>query len=533
MSWLSWFYRGIITLIFLVLLTRLVELQVIKGAYYRNLSEENRIRRVSIVAPRGKILARGGEELVGSLPSRRKIVFDDSLGAIKVDLDDPREGYEIMEWKRSWRLGEDFAHASGYLGQVTEEEVGKVNPGCPEKGVMREGQLTGRSGLEQEYECLLSGVDGEELIEIDSTGKKIRVLGKVDPIAGKNLKTNIDFGLQTTVAKVISQANSVHKLNIEKGAVVASDSKGEILALYSFPSFDPDLISRGEGGAILSDKKLPLLDRAIGGVYHPGSVFKPCVAVGALSDGVIDDDYLYSDPGVIKVNSYSYSNWYFTQYGGLEGNINLQRALARSTDTFFYKLGEMMGIDNLVTWAKEFGYGVQSGIDIPSELGGLVPSPKWKEEVKDEKWFLGNTYHFAIGQGDLLVTPIQVNRATDILASRGLLCNPRLVGTPICQNLKVKKSDIGIVIAGMKDACSPGGTGYTFFDFPSEVACKTGTAEIGIDTTTHAWFSVFTPIESPELVLTVLVEKGGEGSKVAGPLARDILDYWVGREKYR
>lgn len=478
-SWFSWFLRGILFLGFLVLIARLFELQIIKGEYYRSLSEGNRIDRIKIKAERGKILARGGEYLNGS----------------------------------------DFAHITGYLQETNESEVGKIDPKCIEKGTYKLGQVVGRGGIQEEYNCILTGIDGEELVEVNSMGEKIRSIGIRKPIAGNDIRTNIDFWLQKTVAKEM-----IGKL----GSIVATDKNGQVLALFSSPSYNPEDISPS-----LNNPDLPLFNRAIGGLYHPGSIFKPLVAIAALEEGKIDKDYKYIDTGVVTVESiygnYSYSNWYFTQYGGREGEIDLTKALARSTDTFFYTIGGMLGINSLDDWAKKFGLTKLTNIDISGEQLSLVPSPDWKEKTKKEKWFLGNTYHFSIGQGDLALTPVAIHRAELAVSNDGKLCSLKIVGDTNCVNLKIKIENLNLVKEGMEKACIVGGTGFTFFDFADkhdglEVGCKTGTAETNEDDKTHAWFTVFAPIDNLEVHLTVMVEKSGEGSKVAGPIARKIMD---------
>lgn len=476
-SWLSWFLKGLLFLGFLLLVGRLFELQVIKGSYYRNLSSANRIRRVPITALRGKIYARGGEVLTGS----------------------------------------DFAHVTGYLGEVTPDEVGKIDPNCTWRGPRKLGQLIGKAGLEKEYNCLLSGTDGEDLIEVNSKGEKIRELGKKEPIPGKDLHTNIDFFLQKKAAEAMQG---------KIGAVIATDTKGEVLVYYSSPGFDP-----ANPSGSLNNSDLPFFDRVIAGTFHPGSVFKPVVALGALEQGVIDENYRFNDTGAISVKTlygnYSYSNWYYTQYGRTEGEIGVVRAIARSTDTFFYKVGEMLGPDAIASWADKFGLGEKTNIDLPGEVAGLIPTPDWKEKIKGERWFLGNTYHMSIGQGDIAVTPIEINRYVAALAS-GKLCRPYLNSllSPDCKDLKLDQKDLDLVKEGMVGVCSSGGTGYTFFDFIPRVACKTGTAEVGTDGEPHAWFILFAPYDNPEIAVTVLVERGGEGSSVAGPIARKIMDQW-------
>lgn len=499
-SWLSWFLRGITILIFLILLARIFELQIIKGNYFRMLAEENRIRHIRIQAPRGKILARGGEVLVGNIQVKSQ----------KTDND----------WIRDYPLGSAFGHVGGYLGEVSPYEVGKIGPKCPEKGPRGLGDLIGRGGLEEMYDCRLRGVDGEKLIEVDSKGKLVRILGTKEPSTGDDLRTNIDFKLQRQVAKVMGN---------RKGAIIVSDPEGSILALFSSPSFDPKQIKEA-----LKNPDLPFFNRAISGKFPPGSVFKPVVAIAALEEGKINKDYTYDDPGVIKVDKFSYKNWYFTQYGKLEGKIDLIRAITRSTDTFFYKLGEMVGADTLANWANKFGLGETTGIDLPAEAAGLIPTPSWKEKFKGERWFLGNTYHMAIGQGDLLLTPLEVNTMTSILASGGKLCSPKIAEKTHCRNFNLGKENLELVKKGMEGACSSGGTAFPFFDFTPKVACKTGTAETTDYTQPHAWFTVYGPSEmfdgGPEIVVTVIIEHGGEGSYVAAPIARKIFDYWFSSE---
>lgn len=532
-SWLGWFLRGVLILGFVIIIGRLIELQIIKGDYYRDLAEGNRIRRVPITAPRGTILARGGELLVGNREVKKRVIFDPGAGYEKTeDIGDATEEEIVTEWERIYKLGAAAAHVSGYVGEVNENELGTIDPQCPQKGPRKAGQLVGRSGLEEQYECVLSGIDGEELVEVDSTGNKIRVLGKKDPVPGESIQTTIHYALQEKVAEVVVKNEDMS--SEKQGAVIITDPKGEVLALYSSPSYDPNIFVGGDEQKriekVLIDSDLPLFNRVIGGSFAPGSVYKPIVAIAALEEGEIDKEYIYEDKGQIIIESlygkFSYSNWYFTQYGKTEGEIDLVRAIARSTDTFFYKIGELVGIEKLVDWSHKLGLGEKTEIDLPGEISGLVPSPAWKEKVKGERWFLGNTYHVAIGQGDLSLTPIGVNTFISAIASNGLLCEPKIAEDEKCKDLNINIDNLESVKEGMVEACSEGGTGYTFFDFSPQVACKTGTAETNEEDATHAWFTVFAPSDSPEIVATVLVEKGGEGSRIAGPIAREIFDFW-------
>lgn len=546
-TWLPWFARGILLLIFIVLIARLFELQIIKGSYYKNLAEGNRIRRVAINAPRGNILARGGEVLVANKEVKKRVIFSPEEGYEKVeDIKGAAPEEIITEWERYYPVGEIAAHVTGYVGEVSENELGKVDPSCLDKGPRRLGEYMGRTGLEETYNCELTGNDGELLLEVDTTGKIIRLLGRKDPVPGKDLTTSIDLGLQERLAKDLEEKTSVPKellpdpKNLNAAGII-TDGKGEVLALYSYPSYDPNIfVEKKLGdkvGEVLNDERLPLFNRVIGGDYHPGSVYKPLVAIASLQEKTIDKDFNFNDEGKIEIKTpygdFTYNNWYYTQYGGVEGEIGVERALARSTDTFFYTLGEMIGVDKLVSWSEKFGLNQKTGIDLSGEVVGLVPSPEWKEKTKGEKWFLGNTYHMSIGQGDLAITPAEENRMISAISQDGKLCDLRLVGKPECEDMQLDKEDVELVKSGMRQACSTGGTGFTFFDFTpknldenNRVACKTGTAEITDSENPHAWFVAFSPVDLPEIVATVLVENGGEGSRVSGPIVRDIFDYW-------
>ena len=530
-SWLSWFLRGSLILLFLILFGKLFEVQIIKGDYYRELSEENRIRHIPIPAPRGRILASGGEALADNVAIKKRIKFESGVSAsISEDLTDATPEEIVTDYKRVYPLADKFAHASGYLSVVSESEIGTVNPDCPEKGIRVSGMLVGVTGLEAGYECKLLGIPGEELIEVDTTGKKVRVLGIKDPIPGTDLKTSIDYGLQSELAGYMDK----------KGAAIVTTSTGAILAFYSNPSFDPNLLINKDDSdkisGLLKNPDLPFFNRVISGTFHPGSVFKPLVAIAALEEGAIDKNFTFNDMGIITVNGFSYRNWYFTEYGRTEGLVDLTRALARSTDTFFYKIGEMTGPVNIAKWADIFDLDKVTGVDIPGESKGLIPTPEWKQKTMHEGWFLGNTYNMAIGQGDVSVTLIELNTFISAIANNASLCKPQFISSdsPKCNQIKVSQDNLDLVKKGMEAACTTGGTAYTFFDFGSKhngttVACKTGTAEVGVSGDPNAWFTFFSPIDSPKIVTTIVFEKGGQGSQVAGPVARKIADYVFSR----
>lgn len=537
-------------LLFLILFGKLFEVQIIKGEYYRTLAQQNRIRRIPIPAARGRILSSTGQALADNVAVKERILMGGSGVRLSRDLTDAPTEEIVTNYKRIYPLGEKFAHASGYLSIVTEKNVGKVDPRCPEKGTIESGSLVGVSGLEEQYECILRGTPGEELVEVDTTGKRIRILAIRNPVPGTDVSTSIDYGLQEELANVMKGAdfgserqNTVSSTN--KGAAIVSDMNGKILAFYSAPSFDPNALiantdpertDHATVSALLKNPDLPFFNRVVGGTFHPGSVFKPLVALAALEEGAITKSYLYNDPGVVTVNGFSYNNWYFTEYGGLEGQIDLARAIARSTDTFFYKIGEATGPVNIAKWSGYFGLDAKTEIDLPGEVKGLIPTPEWKQKTKRESWFLGNTYNMAIGQGDVAVTPVELNTYIAAVADNGKFCTPSFIlqSSPVCREITVSKNNIDLVKEGMIEACAAGGTGYTFFDFSEKnsgvtVACKTGTAEVGTDGIPHAWFTFFAPSENPQIVATVLFEEGGQGSSVAGPVARKIADYFFSR----
>jgi penicillin-binding protein 2 len=518
---------------FVVLFVKLFELQIIKGAYYKNLADGNRIRRVVLKAPRGEILARGGELLVKNDKKEEAIFYDPNKGYyVSDDLSDESQKIAAVDgWQRYYPLKEAASHITGYIGAINEDELGKVSTDCPKKGERTLADVIGRSGLEEYYDCQLRGIDGEKLVEVAADGTYVRLLGEKPPVKGSDLKLTVDYPLQEYVSTLLPGI---------KGMILVTDSHGEVLALFSSPSYDPNIFlsDRDKVGGVLNDKSLPLFNRVISGKYSPGSIFKPIVATAALETGSIDENYHYQDTGSINFSTpygdYSFNNWYFTQYGGAEGNIDVTKALARSTDTFFYKVGELTGIEGIVEWSRKFGLSEKTSVDLPGEVEGLVPDPQWKQETKGERWFLGNTYHFSIGQGDLSITPIGIHTALEAIANGGKLCTPHLNSEvqddKACKSLDINSENIDLIKEGMKKACSQGGTAYTFFDFKDktgiDVACKTGTAQVGTQDDTHAWFTAFAPIEEPEIVVTILIEKGGEGSKIAGPIARQIFDFW-------
>jgi penicillin-binding protein 2 len=550
-------------LLFAVLLFRLFFLQVIQGYYYRYLSDNNRTKTVTIHAPRGIILDRNGVPLVYNLPGFREnvngktvqIPQDEALGLIAAGKNDLE-----IDSLRSYPYKDAFAHVLGYVGQISKEELAD-----PLDSDYQAGDIIGKSGIEQQYEPKLRGVDGKQLFEIDAQGNLTRKLGQQDPIAGENITLTLDAKLQQAVFAAMQ--------DVKKGAAIVSTPNGEILALISKPSFDPNLFTMGEsykvasssGYLTLSDVLLdgqnqPLLNRAIAGTYPPGSTFKLVVASAALKNKIIDENWQVEDTGVLKVGDFSFSNWYYTDYGGTDGEVNIVKGIKRSNDIFFYKLSAKVGVDKVSETAKQFGLGEKLGIDLQGEQPGLVPTQEWKLKNIGEPWYLGDTYHYGIGQGFLLTTPLQVNAWTQAIANNGTLYRPHLLkdlGPQAINTNLLDAHSADLIKEGMVEACSPGGVAWPLFNYAVKnaklpidgknilgvnpasgsadmrrvvLACKTGTAENGGNNTlAHAWITLFAPAYNPQIVITVLSENSGEGSNVAGPIAKKILDSWFGR----
>lgn len=466
-------WAGFVAALFFVL-SKIVYLQLIEGGQHQLSSYTNHVELIREEAPRGKIIDRNGKEIVKD-PATVQVV--------------------------------------GYLAQVTAEEVG-----CSEGICYGTGMMIGRAGVEKVREITLKGKDGGRLIEVDAAGREVRELGNNKSEAGSDVQLSIDDRLQHIAYEALGG---------KKGSVVAIDIQGKVLALVSSPSYDPSDISK----YLQDTEQLYFLNRAIAGAYPPGSIYKLVTGLAGLSEKAITKESVFEDTGEIRVGSYRYGNWYFDKYGRTEGVVNLVKALTRSNDIYFYKVGEELGVDKLVEWSRRMGLGEKTGIELTGERSGLVPDRLYKERVTGEKWFLGNTYHMSIGQGDLLVTPIQGARMT-LAAISGRLCKISVFkgGNVDCSDLGLATDDIATVKEGMKGACATGGTAYPFFNYVPWVICKTGTAQhsgqLSDSDMAHAWITVAYPGENPAMILTVMLEAAGEGSAEAGPVAKDILDKW-------
>ncbi len=378
----------------------------------------------------------------------------------------------------------------------------------------------GRRGIEKTYEAQLQG----------RPGLKIKSSFWRPAQAGQDIHLTLDINLQSYIYKLLEQKNKV-------AAAVVLDSQGQVLALASYPSFSANILSNSRPvnsakrkqmiKEILSNPQKPLINKAYQSSYPPGSVFKIVTAVVALEKGVITSKTKIEDTGFIKIGKYIYRNWYWTEYGKKEGMLNIVRAIARSNDIFFYKIGALAGPSAIADYGTKLGFGQSSGIDLSDEDFGLLPTPHWKEVVRGQKWFLGNTYHLAIGQGDIKVTPLQIAHMTLLVANQGRDVNIHLNKDRPAESswLDIKTKNWQVVKEGMAQACQKGGTAFVFFKYPIKVGCKTGTAESSKAKLPHAWFTLFAPLDKPKYVITVFLKNAGEGSYQAAPIAKEIANY--------
>ncbi|OGG23811.1 hypothetical protein A3A79_01225 [Candidatus Gottesmanbacteria bacterium RIFCSPLOWO2_01_FULL_43_11b] len=530
------FFTTVFLVAFFILVWRLFELTLVQGHRYRLLADTNRTRDLIRHAARGVLLDRTGKALTVNIPRYilTKLCREGEVCTERISQEEgdqlsneglPKGWFLESEYIRQYPYGEALAHVLGYMGELSPKEF------ADDYYVLRNylpGSFIGRMGAESAFEERLRGRDGRELVEIEANGDIVRSLGGEEASPGEDVTLSVDAGLAQIVAKEFPLGS--------KGAVVVSKpSTGEILVLFSSPSFVPEHVE-----TVLNSPDEPLFNRAIGGVYPPGSTFKIVTAIAALEEGAIDKDTKVEDTGVIRIPPFTFPNWYFREYGKTEGMVDIVKAIQRSNDIFFYKTGEWLGITKLAAWARNIGIGKPLGIEISGEAAGLMPDPSWKNlqfntevdrELRNNEWYLGDTYHVAIGQGYLLTTPLQVNTWTNIVANGGIVCKPTIRKLKSeCKGLNIQKETIDLITQGMKEACTSGGTGWPLFDFQISVACKTGTAEFGDpNNRTHAWFTTFAPAEDPEISVTVLVEGAGEGSNVAAPIAKKILEAWFGR----
>lgn len=587
----SGIYVGITVaiLFFLALTLKLFFLQVQEGFVNLRLAEGNSVKSLPVSAPRGLIVDDKGQPLASNQPAYDLVtqinrpkdldkfganVFeiiglsqDQVKGLINANnktanfiilkenmsRDDALllksrlaqyGGFEVTPSFVRQYFESSLCHVLGYIGKLSEGEA-TGNPLALINGT------TGKSSLEKTYDEFLQGTPGERRAEVDASGRVIRILSQTDPQSGDTIQTSIDKDLQVFVSQKLEE--SANELKTNAAAVVMDARDGSIKALVSLPNFDNTALSTGitqeQYNVLAQDKNFPLLNRAIAGEYPPGSSIKPFIASSALEFGVVDPNFSFDTPPFIDIGGHKFPDWKD------HGTTDIRRAIAESNNIFFFALGggygpikNGLGPDGIKKGLDKFGFGSQTSIDLTGESDGFIPTPEWKKKNTKENWFIGNTYNMSIGQGDLLVTPIQMAVATVSIANGGKLFKPHLVKkiTDLSGNIVEEfnsanslikdgifsPSTLQVVREGMRMTVTNGSAASVFgSNFPISVAGKTGTAQFGNEGKTHAWFTSFAPYEDPKIAVTILVEGGGEGFETAAPVARDILKWWSENRK--
>lgn len=544
-SWRIIILACLFIFIFFGLFLRIFHLQVALGEGNRQRADVNRIQIQTIHAPRGIIYDRNGKILAQNIPGfRMEDKFLSRDKALEMEVKNDPNFYKLeMDNIRNYPYGEQSAHILGYVGQISEDELKNS-----QYQNYKIGDKLGRSGIEQVYEDFLKGKDGAEIIEIDASGKKLGVLRRMEPVPGKDVHLSVDIDLQQIVYEAL-QKGADKSFSCCGAVIVENPQTGEILSLVSLPSYNSnDFTNIADNEKIESyfrDENSPFLNRAISGTYPPGSTFKITTALAGLSSGKITPQTTFEDTGIISVGIWTFANWFFTQSGGKDGWVDLQTALKRSNDIYFYRVGEKIGEEFLGQTAKKLGFGKKLGIDLPGEAEGLIPNDEWKRKNLQTGWYPGDTLHMAIGQGFLLATPLQILTQTSYVASNGQLIPPHLATKittmtgdlikqfnfdPLVKNV-FKKEDLEIVKSGLNLVTKNGGTAWPFFNFSIPTVGKTGTAEYGESKKTHAWYTTYAPADDPRIAMTVLVEGGGEGSIVAAPIAHEIYTWYFNTDK--
>jgi len=576
---------------FSVVAARVAYLQVAQGSDYRTAAERNRTRLEIVQAPRGVIFDRTGQPMLVNVPNFTLVATPADLPRTKAERQTivdrlaatfpPLQSTETVESilnapvgsiqpiilaeyvpyadalrietvvsqlpgisletvaTRSYTSGRSTAHLIGYLGKPSQSELTNDQTLTTLSSI-------GRMGVEQQYDELLRGTDGIREVERDHLNKELNIIGIREPVPGQNLKLAIDQGLQSVLSEALR--DTVDRLEVPGGAAVAIDPRnGEVLALVSEPAFDPNLFTTGgseeEFAQIFSDDRRPLFFRPISGTYPSGSTIKPLIASAALSERVITDSTTVSSVGGIRIGSSFFPDW---QAGG-HGTTDVRKALAESVNTFFYMIGggyqdfPGLGVEKIVEYMSRFGLGDQLGIDLPNEAKGFIPTPEWRSRPGASHWFLGDTYHLSIGQGYINVTPLQIANYTAAVANGGSLYRPHVLrevlnpdGTvaetvePSLIRNVADPNALATVRSGMRQAVLSG-SARALGSLPVPAAAKTGTAQFGEGDRTHAWLTSFAPYDRPEIVITVVVEQGGEGHAEALPIARAGLAWYFSR----
>lgn len=583
--------RLLILFVVAVLGWRLINLQIIEGTKNRVLAEDNRLRNREIPAPRGEIRDSQGKTLASSVaayslalypaelprdrrereevvaevervtgldlsPVRKELNTSGLTSLYPIVLATEIERDTALLWRirlhelagvsvettpqRTYAEVPGLGHILGYVGKVAEEDQKR----WPH---LSGAALVGKTGIEGVFEEDLQGTVGKEHIEVDAKGRVERILAAELPVPGETLTLTLDSRLQTSLATHLADL-TVSRGQTKAAALALDPRTGGILALVSLPSFDPTIfVSRereADRRAVLEDADRPLVNRVTSGTYPSGSTIKPVIAAAALEERIVTErTTLDTSAGVIEVGAWRFPDW------KIHGLSDVRQALAESNDIFFYALGggyahiAGLGVENMQTWLSRFGFGRATGIDLPGERPGLVPSAAWKEERFGESWYIGDSYHLAIGQGFFLATPLQLAMATAAIANGGTLLKPYLVankqaaggGIVAVGDRSVTLADLvrpevaSTIREGMRLTVTEG-TARSLSTLPLPVAGKTGTAQFGTLTDgsypTHSWFTGFAPSENPELAVVVLVEGGGESTDAAVPVAKRFFEDW-------
>jgi len=552
------------------------KLQVLDSGYYAQLAERNRIRSIPVIAPRGRMLDRAGRVLVDNYPSFSVLLLREDQPLLQQHLAEIADGLEIplqdlqqqveasrslprfnpivvkpeaspadiafieshradlpllellMVHRRRYPSGGLLAHAIGYVGEVSEKQIEAS------AGRLRSGDIAGKSGLERTYNDTLIGEDGMRRVIVNSLGKEVGRLEQKEAVPGKPIHLTIDYDLQ-----VVAE----NSLGPQQGAVVVLDPRtGEVLAMASHPAFDPKdfavRISKEEWQALNEDTARPLLNRAIQAQLAPGSTFKVVMATAMLESKAVPEDFSVLCNGAEDFYGRQFKCHIYGK--GSHGRVDLHEALVKSCDIFFYNLGKRLGIDRISYYATQLGLGRRTGIDLPGEQEGLVPSEAWKERVFKQKWYPGETISVAIGQGAITATPLQLAHTVAGVAMGGVFHRPHLLldakdtneaSFPISEATteKVSQGLFGVVNEA-------GGTAHLVHLEGIEFCGKTGSAQLisnegkqraghvsGKQLVDNAWFVGFAPRRNPEIVVAVLVEHGVHGATAAAPVARDII----------
>jgi len=583
-------------MILTLFLARAFWLQIWQGDYYALKASENSVRFYYNQAPRGIIYDRNNKALTLNVPGFNLLIIPADLPKKKEDLDnwiqqiskilvkddakvadfiknlnknstepvsfdlnlDQTTLIELethlpnlpglfisKETKRNYLEGSYFSHLIGHTGKVSVDDL-KTD------SYYSLLDFIGKDGLEAQYEKELRGTPAKIAISVDSDNTVLKTLVAKEAQPGNNLILNIDGDLQKLLTDAI-YAKMVQTNALGAAAVVLDVKSGKILSLVSLPNFDNNIFNNNLGNEtyqeLINNKNRPFFNRVISGFYPAGSTIKPFIASAALAENTIDPNYKIDDTlGYITIpNEYNPEINYIFHDWRPQGFVDMRRALAVSANVYFYEIGggyknvKGLGIDRIEKYLKLFGFGPPLGIDLPGETGGLVPNPAWKKAVKNENWYTGDTYNVSIGQGDVIVTPLQLATAIAAVANGGTLWRPKLVSKIIDSNNNtleefkpetirtnlVDNDKLQIVREGLRDAVTEG-TVYLLKDLPIKVAGKTGTAQVysNLNKKTNAWFTGFAPYEDPQIAIAIVIEEAGEGSTAAVPVAKEVFQWY-------